>query len=178
MLSAFNKTEYFSCFDAQSAFFQVELSEEAKDITAFNTHGLGQFRYLRMPQGLTNSPATFQRVMDMALAGVLWDSVLVFLDDVIVYSPDLETHLRDLRRFFKRVRQFGLSLSPSKTQLCRTEVTYLGHCVSSAGIRPDMVKVAAIEHMLSSPPQSKSDIRSFLGCVNYFRKFIRRSQNL
>ena len=98
-----------------------------KDIpkTAFVTkHGL--FEFVTMPFGLTNAPATFQRMMEIALSGLQWSSCLIYLDDVIVFGRNTEEHLVRLGQVLQRIRQAGLKLKPSKCHLCQTEVAFLG----------------------------------------------------
>ena len=85
--------EYFSTLDANTGFWQIEVAPEDRDKTTFSCH-VGMYRFTRMPFGLLNAPATFQRAMDIILSEVRWESVIVYLDDVIIFSRSFEEHVR------------------------------------------------------------------------------------
>ena len=118
---------YFSTFDLRSGFHQVALAEEDREKTAFITRR-GQFQFTTMPFGLCNAVATFQRLMDLVLAGLNLDICLVYLDDIILFSSTVEDHLRRLRILLKRLKQVNLKLKPSKCMLLQEEVAFLGAC--------------------------------------------------
>eukprot|EP00923_Selenidium_pygospionis_P004728 GHVN01007816.1.p1 GENE.GHVN01007816.1~~GHVN01007816.1.p1 ORF type:complete len:363 (-),score=7.78 GHVN01007816.1:84-1172(-) len=101
-LNAMEGMRYFSTFDLLSGYWQVKVADQDKDKTAFvSPNGLFQFR--RMPFGLCNAPATFQRLMDFVLAGIKWQSCLVYLDDVVVFSRTADDHFRHLEELFQRL---------------------------------------------------------------------------
>ena len=161
---------YFSTMDLAAGFWQIPLREEDKPKTAFVTHR-GLYEYNVMPFGLCNAPASFQRMMDIVLAGIKYTNCLVYLDDIIVYSPTFEQHLKDLAEVFDRLRKAGLSLKASKCTFFEKEVNYLGHRVSAQGIKPDVDKIRAI---LEYPvPKCKDELYSFLGLIGYYRRFIK-----
>jgi len=168
-LSLLGRARFFSSFDFISGFWQIPMSPSDKEKTAFVSHR-GLFEFNVMPFGLCNAPAAFQRYMDMTFAGLKWNSCLVYIDDVFVFSATFEEHLKDLREFFLRVRSKTLSLKGSKCFPCRSEIIYLGHEVSSKGIRPDPSKISSIIEINS--PKNKKEVRSFLGICSYYRKFI------
>ena len=143
-----------------------------KEKTAFVTpSGAWQFRC--MPFGLRNAPATFQRAMDMVLAGAKWNHCLVYIDDILIYSESVAEHLMHVREVFERLIKFNLKLKPSKYELFKPEIIFLGHLISEAGIKPNPAKVAAI--MDWPEPKCLSDVgKSFLGLCSYYRKFIER----
>uniref|UniRef100_A0A5S6PZV4 Reverse transcriptase domain-containing protein n=1 Tax=Trichuris muris TaxID=70415 RepID=A0A5S6PZV4_TRIMR len=125
-----------------------------------------------MPFVLTGAPATFQRLMELALAGLKWETCFVYLDDVIVFSRTFEEHLERLAQVFLRFRQAGMKISPEKSQFLRKEVTFLGHSLSAARIRPDP---RLSESMRSYPtPTCVHELQSFVGLASYYRRFIRR----
>ena len=124
-----------------------------------------------MPFGLCNAPATFQRLLDLVLAGLQWSHCLVYIDDVIILGKTFEEQLLHLQQVFDRLRQAGLKLQPKKCHFLWHEVHYLGHIVSKKGIAPDPGK---IEKIASWPtPCCVKEVQQFLGIAGYYRCFIR-----
>ena len=167
---------YFSCMDLKSGFWQVKMSEKARQYTAFTPGSMGVYEFLRMPYGLCNAPATFQRLMQNCLGELNLTYALIYLDDVIVYSHTEEEHLTRLRAMFERFRESGLKLKPSKCNFFRTEINYLGHTVSAKGMEPGVDGIKAIAEM--APPRTYMGIRQFLGATGYFRRFIKGYANI
>ena len=169
-LDSLREAKYISTLDLRSGYWQVEIDRESRSKTAFITHR-GLFEFVVMPFGLSNAPATFQRLMDIVLAGIKWQSCLVYIDDIIVFSPTFEQHLKDLSNVFDRLSAAGLTLKATKCDFCRKELKYLGHLVTPEGIKPDPGLVDAVQ---SFPrPQRLKDVQSFLGLTGYYRRFIR-----
>jgi hypothetical protein len=137
--------------------------------TAFTTPW-GTFMYSKMPFGLMNAGATFQRAMDIAFVGEKDKFVLIYLDDITVYSSSHQDHLQHLKKVFLKCRRFGISVNPKKSQFALEEGKLLGHVVSAAGVKIDPERVKAIQTL--SVPRSKKDIQSFLGKINFVRRFI------
>jgi len=162
--------KYFSCLDLKAGYWQVEIEEQHKEITAFSVGPLGFYEFNSMPFGLCNSPATFQRLMERCLHDLNLEQCLIYLDDIIVFAPTLEEHLVRLEAVFERLHRFGLKLKPSKCQFLRTEVKYLGHIVSAAGVSVDPSKVEVLQKM--SAPTSVKELQRFLGFIGYHRRFI------
>ena len=127
-LDSLREARYISTLDLRSGYWQVEIDSESRDKTAFITHR-GLYEFLVMPFGLSNAPATFQRLMDIVLAGIKWQSCLVYIDDIVVFSPTFEQHIQDLSNVFTRLVSAGLTLKASKCDFCRKELKYLGHIV-------------------------------------------------
>ena len=159
--------QYFSCMDLKSGFWQVKMSEKARQYTAFTVGSMGMYEFLCMLYGLCNVPATFQRLMQNCLGELNLTYTLIYLDDVIVYSRTEEEHLTRLRAMFKRFRESGLKLKPSKCNFFRTEINYLGHTMSAKGMEPGVDGIKAIAEM--APPRTYTGIRQFLGATGYFR---------
>lgn len=132
---------------------------------------MGFYEFERMPFGLCNAPATFQRLMQRCLGGMLNESLLIYLDDVIVYSPDFDSHLRDLEAVFRHLMQMGLKLQTKKCRFFQQKVTYLGHVVSQEGVATDPAKTAVVEQW--EAPSTVHQLRSFLGFVGYYRRFVK-----
>ena len=161
---------YFCSLDLASGYWQVDMAEEDRPKTAFATRsGLYQFR--TMPFGLSNAPATFERLMESMLRGYLWERCMCYLDDVIVYGKTFDQTLENLRLVFDRVREAGLKLKPKKCELFKREILYLGFIVNGTGVHSDPKKIAAVKDW--PVPCSIPDVRSFLGFANYHRRFVK-----
>ena len=112
------------------------MDEESKQFTAFMLGSMGLYECERMPFGLCNAPVTFQRLMQNCLGKLNLTYCLIYLDDVIVYSKTSAEHLQRMRVIFDHLRTHGLKLKPSKCELFKTEINYLAHHVSKAGVLP------------------------------------------
>ena len=161
----------FSTLDLTSGYWQVEMAEECKPYTAFTCGPLGFFECETMPFGATNAPATFQRLMGDCLGDLNMNWCIVYLDDVIVFSKTPEEHLERLEAVFQRFSAAGLKLKPSKCTFFQTEITYLGHLITPDAVATDPKKIEAV---IKWPrPKTVHDVRSFLGFVGYYRRFIK-----
>ncbi|KAL7862811.1 hypothetical protein SRHO_G00117950 [Serrasalmus rhombeus] len=159
-LTSLARAEWYSTLDLASGYWQVKMDEQDREKTAFTTP-FGLFEWDRMPFGLCNAPATFQRLMQRCLSGQLAESTLVYLDDAIVYSVDFTAHLAHLEAVFQSLEGYGLKLRPEKCHLFQREVKFLGHCVSGKGIFPDPAKISAVKDWAT--PKTVRQVRSFLG---------------
>ena len=169
-------TRYFSCMDLKSGFWQVKMSEKARQFTAFTVGSMGMYEFLRMLYGLCNMPAIFQRLIQNCLGELNLTYVVIYLDDVIVYSHTEKEHLTQLRAVFKRFRESGLKLKPSKCNFFRTEINYLGHTMSAKEMEPGVDGIKAIAEM--ALPRTYTGVRQFLGATGYFRRFIKGYANI
>ena len=161
----------YSTLDLTSGYWQVEMAEECKPYTAFTCGPLGFFECETMPFGATNAPATFQRLMEDCLGDLNMNWCIVYLDDVIVFSKTPDEHLERLEAVFQKRSAAGLKLKPSKCTFFKTEITYLGHLITSEGVATDPKKIEAV---IKWPrPKTVHDVRSFLGFVGYYRRFIK-----
>lgn len=168
-LDTLEGSEYFSCLDLACGYYQVELDAESISKSAFITK-FGLFEHTRMPFGLCNAPATFQRAMELVLRGMTWKEVLVYIDDIIVLGKSFGDALLNLRRVLERMREFDLKLKPSKCKLFQTEVEFLGKVVDRNGVS---VAPAKIEAVKAWPiPTDKSQLLAFLGFINYHREHL------
>jgi len=159
-----------SLLDCNSGYWQIPVAVEDQDKTTFTCHD-GTYKYIRLPFGLTNAPATFQRASDMILSGVKWKTCLVYLDDVIVFSRTVEEHITHLDEVFGLLSRAGVSLKASKCFLFHEEVEYLGHIVGRGHIRVNEKNLVGLRH--AEPPRTKKDLRSFLGMCNVYRRFVK-----
>ena len=154
----------------KSGYWQVPIKEEHRSKTAFRT-SLGQlYEFNRLPFGLCNASATFNRLMDNVLSGLSWEVCLYYLDDIIVFSKGWREHLERLKMFFLRLREVDLRLGPSKCTLAKRSVTFLGHHVSEDGLWPDPRLLESISQI--SIPSTATQVKSFLVLVGYYRRFI------
>ena len=171
-LDCLNESKIFTSLDLKSEYWQVELDDDSIPLTAFTVGPLGFYECVRMPFGLTNAPATFQRLMESCLGELHLNWCIIYLDDVIIFSENPEEHLIRLEGVFKKLRMAGLKLKPSKCEFFKDQITYLGHIVSKNGIATDPKKIQDVENWPT--PATVTDVRSFLGFTNYYRKFILR----
>ena len=168
-LEALGGAKHFTTLDLISGYWQVVVEPDDCSKTAFTTP-FGLYEFTVMPFGLSNAPATFQRVMEQVLAGLPWQVCLVYLDDIIVYGQTLDEHRENLRKVFQCIREAGLKLQPSRCSFLQPEVLYLGHIVTADGIRTDPTKTAVVKDW--RVPRNTKDVRQFLGLVSYYRRFV------
>jgi transposase InsO family protein len=169
LLDQLNGARVFSSLDLMSGYHQVRITEEDVPKTAFRTpQGLYQFRVL--PFGLTNAPATFQKVMNDVLGSLVGKCVVVYMDDILVYSKNATEHEEHLRMVLQLLREHKLYCKLKKCSFFQKEVAFLGHLVSGEGVRADPRKVETVRSWPT--PLAVHDVRCFLGLTNYFKKFI------
>ena len=162
--------KWFHTLDLASGYWQCEVAEEDQPKTAFVTHkGLFQFKVL--PFGLTNAPATFERLMERVLNGLQWERCLVYLDDIIVYGKSFDEASNNLQLVFDRIREAGLTLKPKKCNLFQEKVSFLGHIVTADGVHCEPEKIEAVKNW--EVPKTVTGVRSFLGFANYYRRFVK-----
>jgi len=149
--------------------------EDDKDKTTFTTPW-GTFHYAKMPFGLKNASATFQRAMDIAFANAKDVFLVVYLDDLTIFSNSNEEHLYHLKIIFQRCRKYGISLNPKKILFAMDEGKLLSHIISKEGICIDPAQVEAIQKI--DFPQSKKEIQSFNGKMNFLCRFCPVLQNI
>ena len=158
-LDSLKGAKYFSTLDLASGYNQIAVVEADKHKTAFITP-FGLFQYERLPFGMSGAPATFQRFMQRLFSEKLFEILLIYLDDLLVFYV--------LTTFEKH----GLKLKPSKCQLFRDEVPYLGHIISAEGVATDPEKVKAVEEWPT--PVTVKQLQAFLGLAGYYRRYIER----
>jgi hypothetical protein len=162
--------KYFSKLDLRSGYHQVRIAEEDIEKTAFNTR-YGQFEFLVMPFGLTSAPSTFMALMNHILRPFLDKFAVAYLDDVLIFSRTLDEHREHVRLVLDEFRKHKLYAKESKCEFFRREVKFLGFIVGADGVKVDPAKVEAVRAW--PVPQSVTDVRSFLGFVGFYRKFIK-----
>ena len=159
----------FSKIDLRSGYHQLKIREQDIPKTAFTTR-YGLYEYTVMSFGLTNAPAYFMNLINKVFMEFLDKFVVVFIDDILVYSKDEEEHKEHLRLVLEKLREHQLYAKFRKCEFWLKEVGFLGHVISGEGIAVDPAKVDTVTSWES--PTSVGEIRSFLGLVGYYRRFI------
>lgn len=170
VLNKLGNSTWFSTIDLASGFHQIEVDEKDIPKTAFNTEN-GHYEFLRMPFGLRNSPSTFERVIESVLRGLNNNICLVYMDDIIIMGKSFEDHIKNVKLVFERLREANFKIQLDKSEFLRTEVAYLGHVICPEGIKPNAEKIKAIKNF--PIPSTQKQLKSFLGLLNYYRKFIK-----
>jgi RNase H-like domain found in reverse transcriptase/Reverse transcriptase (RNA-dependent DNA polymerase)/Integrase zinc binding domain len=163
--------KYFTKLDVRWGFNNVRIHEGDEWKAAFRTN-LGLFEPTVMFFGLTNSPATFQTMMNHILRDLIGEGkVAVYLDDILIFTKDLAEHREIIRRVLQILRENKLSLKPQKCEFEREEMKYLGMIIGRGEVRMDPAKVTAVGKWPT--PKNKKEVQQFLGFANYYRRFIR-----
>lgn len=161
------KAQYFSSVDLKSGFWQIPLDPSTQHKAAFITQN-GVYEWTRLPFGLMNAPISFQTLMTSILRGMNWKSVLVYVDDILIFSESFEKHLSHISQVFERLEKFNLKLHPDKCQFAMK--FFLGHIISKDGVEVDPEKTKVMDEF--PRPKTQTQVRSFIGLANYYRKFI------
>ena len=167
IFSQLSKDHYFSKIDLSKGYWQIPMEEESKKYATFVTHN-GLYKFEVMPFGLINSAATFSRIMRILLHGL--ENVHNYIDDILIHTQTWEEHIAALNEVFRRLRKANLTARPSKCFIGFNEVEFLGHMVGKGIMRPKPDKVKSIKE--AARPETKTQLRSFLGLAGYYRKLI------
>jgi hypothetical protein len=162
--------KFFSTLDLENGFFHVAVEEESKKFTSFVT-SCGQFEFNRVPFGLCNSPAVFQKYVNFVFKDLIAKSyVIVYLDDIVIPSVSIEEGLEKLKKVLNVAARNGLKIKWKKSQILKEEIEYLGYTIRSGHISPSELKTKAV---INFPvPTTVKKLQSFMGLASYFRKFI------
>ena len=163
----------FTKLDLAHAYQQIPLTDDSKRYTTINTHK-GLFRYNRLPFGVESAPAIFQRTMDSLLQDL--PHVCVYLDDILITGPTDEAHAKTLDEVLRRLNDAGVRLKREKCFFMLPSVEYLGHRISASGLQPTDGKIKALKD--APVPHNVSQLKSFLGLLNYYGKFIPKLSTL
>jgi hypothetical protein len=164
-------SKWFSLLDQGKVYHQGVMSENSKKFTAFITPW-GLHEWERIPFGLSGAPAAFQTFMNDCLEGIRDRFCLSYLDDTLVYSSTIEQHLSHLEQVFRRFREKGVKLKPSKCHLFNQEVRYLGHLATENGYTMDPEDKRADLELKERKPNCIEDVRKLLGFLGFYRKYI------
>ncbi|GBG62830.1 hypothetical protein CBR_g32412 [Chara braunii] len=170
LLDRVQGAKYFSKIDLKSGYHQIEVHPDDQYKIAFRTT-YGHYEFIVMLFGLTNAPATFQRCMNDLFRPWLDRFVVVYLDDILVFSRTLEEHQGNLRQVLEKLREANFKINAKKCDWAKTQVLYLGHVLDGDGVKPEDSKITTIRDWPT--PRTLTELRSFLGLANYYRKFVR-----
>ncbi|KAL5021228.1 hypothetical protein ScPMuIL_000383 [Solemya velum] len=174
VLNRLGKAKYLSKIDLTKGYWQVPLDEDAKQKSSFVTP-FGQYRFTVMPFGMVCAPATFVRLMAKVLQG--YESFTeAFIDDIGVYSDTWNDHIEHLRLVFLALRESNLSAKPSKCSFGFPELVFLAHVVGNMMVKPTLDKLAIVQNF--PQPLTKKQVKSFLGFVGFYRKFVQNFATL
>ena len=165
-----NNAKVLSTIDLFSGYHQVPMNPDDKDKTTFTTM-FGNYKFCVMPFGLCNAPATFQREMNRIFFDLIGVCLFVYIDDLVIFSDSIESHITHLTKVFQILADNGLKINLEKCSFFKEEVVLLGHVLSTKGICPIPDKIKVIVNWL--PPKNITQLKSFLGAVGYYRKFIK-----
>lgn len=163
----------FSKLDLNHAYQQMVLDSDSRKYVTINTHK-GLYCYTRLPFGITSAPANFQRAMDSILQGI--PQVLCYLDDILITGASKEDHLRNLEKVLSRLQEYGIRVNANKCVFMQTLVECLGHIIDCEDLHTSPKKVKAIQE--APAPHNQQELRSFLGLLHYYGKFIQNLANM
>ena len=162
---------WFSMLDQGKAYDHGFVQKNSRHLTVFITPW-GLYEWTRIPFGLSNSPANFQRFMEGCLEGIRDEKCIRYLDNVIVYSKTYEEHVENLRTVPRSLRKHGVKLKPSKCTLFQREVRYLGRIVNQVGHSIDPESTKAVTSLRDTKPKSVGEVRKLTGLLSYYRRYI------
>ena len=171
-LARLGKAKIYTKIDLAWAFWQIPVRKADRQKTTFACE-LGLFEWRRMPFGMCNASATFQRAIARALRKIVnceGSMVMAYIDDIVIATETVEDHTVRLREVFECLREAGFKMTVAKCDFMKSEIKYLGRVVSAEGIKPDPKAVAKLRDW--EIPRNKTEMQSFLGFANYYCEII------
>ena len=167
IFTALNGGEKFTKLDLSEAYLQIPLDEQSRNLVVINTHK-GLYRFTRLPYGVASAPSIFQQIMDQILPKQ--EGIICYLDDILITGKNDQQHLGNLKAVLAKLQQHQLRIKKPKCCFLQDKVEFLGKVVTKEGIATSTRKVSAVLQM--APPENLTQLRSFLGIVNHYRKFV------
>ena len=162
---------WFTTLDMSQAYHQGNISEDSRRYTAFSTPW-SLFEWIRIPYGIMNAPAGFQRFINDCLINLRDNVCSAYLDDILIFSRTFDEHIVNLRKVLKCLKAKGIKLNAGKCEMFKREIRYLGRLISENGYRPDPADVKALEKV-KIPPKTIGNLRSVIGFLSYYRTYIK-----
>lgn len=169
LLAKGQQSKWLSTIDLTSSYWQVQLTPESRQYTAFQFQGK-VYQFIVTPFGISTSQAALVRALDRVFENKIDQFSLIYIDDICVMSPNFDTHLNHLRTLFQCIAEAGMTIKFSKSLFCRDRVPFLGYHLTTSGLEIDHEKVVAITDFPA--PKNRKQLKSFLGCINYYNKFL------
>ena len=170
ILDGLHGQSWFSTLDMSQAYHQGEMSEDSRKFTAFSTPW-SLYEWVRIPYGIMNAPAGFQRFINACLANLCGEICFAYLDDILIFSKTFKEHIINTTKVLDCLEKKGVKLNPSKCCFFKREIRYLGRLVSEKGYRPDPENVKALDRCKVAP-NTVGQLRSLLGFLGYYRTYI------
>lgn len=161
---------FLSAIDLKHAFWQVKLTPDSSEKTAFSVVGKGHFEFTRMPFGLCNSAQQLQRLIDRLFDPSIEQHVFTYLDDLIVVNKTFEEHIQTLSRVFDSLKDANLTVNVAKCKFCKSSLSFLGYIVDKHGLHTNPDKIKAIVDY--PKPRNTTEVKRFLGMTSWYRRFI------
>ena len=159
----------FSKIDLKNGFWHIPIKESSKKLTAFRA-GNKLYEFNKLPFGLCNSPATFQRVVDSLLGNYNLEFALIYLDDLIIYSKSKDEHLEKIQKILLKLRSYSLNINYEKSEFCKETIDYLGYIIGNGWVKISDEKTRAVKFF--PKPKNTKQVQQFIGLTSYFRRFI------
>lgn len=170
ILDQLGGNSYFTTLDLASGFHQIKMSSADVEKTAFSVNN-GKYEFVRMPFGLKNAPAIFQRAIDDVLRTHIGKRCYVYIDDCVIFGKSLEEHNENLKIVLQALNEANLKVQLDKSEFLQKSVEFLGYIITKDGIQPNEKKIEIIKKW--PEPKSIKEVRSFLGIIGYYRRFVK-----
>ena len=175
MISGLGGVKYFTTLDLVRGYYQMPVEETSREFTAFSTPR-HHWQFKRLPFGLKNAPAAFQREMQAVLSGFSWKKVLVYIDDILIVEDSFEKHLDLVKKVLDTLNRHGVKIKPAKCSWFQSQVEFLGHQINQEGIKKTPSYISKLRDY--ERPKTVKEVREFLGLVNFQRKFMPRCSEI
>lgn len=172
ILDSLGKAKFITSLDLKDGFWQIPLTEDSKEKTAFCAPGVGFFQFKVLPFGLHNAAQTMQRLMNILFKTEVFEGkVFVYLDDIVIVTETYSEHIRILELVRCKMEKANITINLEKSKFCRKSLKYLGFVIDKDGLRTDPEKVEVVVNY--PKPKTYREMKRFLGLTSWYRKFIK-----